>query len=136
MDAALRMGRTVASRLGGIAALRLINTQGTLHEIGSWFTMPVNATVNGDIVLRAARSGTYTVRIIENSSGADGLTEVQTSPGLQTHQRTHNLTAGQTIVIPVSFRFAGGQRAFHVVVEHSSIWANDIIYTSPIFIRE
>jgi len=136
LSASLRAGRTIASRLGGIAALRLRNTQGTLQEIGSRFTMPVNATVSGDIVLRAARSGTYTVRIIENSSGDSGLTEARTSSGLATHQQTHSLTAGQTIVIPVSFRFAGGQRAFHVVVEHSSILANDIIYTSPIFIRQ
>jgi hypothetical protein len=136
VDAALRAGRTVASRLGGLATLRLRNAQGGLQEIGSLFTMPINATVNGEIVLRAARSGTYTVRVIENSSGDSGLTEARTSSGLPTHQNMHSLTAGQTIVIPVSFRFVGGQRAFHVVVEHESIFANDIVYTSPIFIRD
>ena len=133
---ALRAGRTVASRLGGLAKLRLRNAQGDLQEIGSQFIMPIDAAVSGEIVLRAARSGTYTVRIIENSSGDSGLTEVQTNSGLPTHHRTHSLTAGQTIVIPVSFRFRGGQRAYHVLVQHSSDWANDVIYTSPIFIRQ
>ncbi|MBS3937506.1 MAG: hypothetical protein KGZ50_02875 [Peptococcaceae bacterium] len=83
VDAALRAGRTVASRLGGIAALRLRNTQGALHEIGSWFTMPAGATVSGDIVLRAARSGSYKVRIIQNFAGHTGHIDGSAVPAFQ-----------------------------------------------------
>jgi len=61
VDQALRAGRTVASRLGGVATLRLRNAQGVLQEIGSRFTMPANAVVSGDIVLRVALSGSYRV---------------------------------------------------------------------------
>ncbi len=136
VDAALRTGRTVASRLGGIAALRLRNTQGVLQEIGSRFTMPPNAIVSGDIVLRAARSGSYRVRIIQNFANSPGVNAVPAFAQGAAAEFTQTLSAGQTIVIPVSFPFAGGQRAFHVVVEHSSVLANDTIYTSPIFIRE
>ncbi|MBT9137390.1 MAG: hypothetical protein DDT34_02482 [Firmicutes bacterium] len=124
VDLALRAGRTVASRLGGVASLRLRNAQGVLQEIGSRFTMPVNSAVEGNIVLRAARSGNHRVRIIEN----DFLRTV--------HDTTHSMTAGGTITLPVRFTFPGGQRFYHVIVEHSSISANDTIYTSPIFIRQ
>jgi hypothetical protein len=67
VDQTLRAGRTVASRLGGIAALRLRNAQGNLQEIGSWFTMPANGTVSGDVVLRASSSGNYRVRLVEDN---------------------------------------------------------------------
>ena len=59
VDQTLRAGRTVASRLGGVASLRLRNTQGVLQEIGSQFVMPVGSALSGDIVLRAALSGNY-----------------------------------------------------------------------------
>jgi len=124
VDAALHAGRTVASRLGGVASLRLRNAQGGLQEIGSQFTMPVNSSVEGNIILRAARSGSHRVRVIEN----DFLRTI--------HDTTHSMTAGNTITIPVRFTFLGGQRFYHVTVEHSSISANDTIYTSPIFIRQ
>lgn len=131
VDAALRAGRTVASRLGGFATLRLRNAQGVLQEVGSRFTLPVNATVSGEIVLRAARSGSYWVRIVDNSSGRTGLDDIR-------HGSWHALTSGQTAVIPVSFRFEGGQRAYHVVVEHvgTEAEAADTIYTTPIFIQQ
>jgi hypothetical protein len=129
VDHALRAGRTVASRLGGLAVLRLKNAQGGWQQIGSRFTMPINSTVNGEVELRAARSGNYRVRIIENSNGNVGV-------NVSRHDSTRHLTAGQTIIIPVSFLFGGGQRSYHVIVEHSSISANDTIYTSPIFIRQ
>jgi len=124
VDAALRAGLTVASRLGGVASLRLRNAQGVLQEIGSQFIMPANSTVNGDIVLRAARSGNYRVRLVEDN--------------FRREWALHNaaLSAGQTIVIPVRFSFPGGQRFYHVIVEHTSLSANDTIYTSPIFIRQ
>jgi hypothetical protein len=130
VDGALLAGRTVASRLGGIASLRLRNAQGGLQEIGSWFVMPAFATVSGDIVLRAAFSGSYVVRVIENSSGNVGINVVR-------HDSSHFLNAGQTMVIPVSFRFDGGQRSYHVIVDHVLPGgASDTIYTSPIFIRQ
>lgn len=124
VDRALHSGRTVASRLGGVASLRLRNAQGILQEIGSQFTMPVNSAVEGNIILRAARSGNHRVRVIEN----DFLRTV--------HDTTHSMAAGNTITIPVRFTFPGGQRFYHVIVEHSSISANDTIYSSPIFIRQ
>ncbi|MEW6663199.1 MAG: hypothetical protein ACOY9Y_05735 [Bacillota bacterium] len=67
VDQALRAGRTVASRLGGLASLRLRNAQGDLQEIGSQFIMPAGSTVSGDIVLRAARAGSYRVRLVEDN---------------------------------------------------------------------
>jgi len=115
VDRALRAGRTVASPLGGVASLRLRNAQGILQEIGSQFTMPVNSAVEGNIVLRAARSGNHRVRVIEN----DFLRTV--------HDTTHSMAAGGIITIPVRFIFPGGQKFYHVIVEHSSISANDTI---------
>ncbi len=124
VDQTLRAGRTVASRLGGVASLRLRNAQGGLQEIGSWFTMTANSTVSGDVVLRAARSGNYRVRLIEDNFRRT------------VHDSSRHLNAGETVIIPVGFTFPDGQRFYHVIVEHSSISANDIIYTSPIFIRQ
>jgi len=131
VSASLRAGRTVASRLGGFATLRLRNAQGVLQELGSQFTMSANAAVSGEIVLRAARAGNYRVRIVENSSGRIGLEDVRVN-------QVHALTSGQTIAIPVNFTFFGGQRAYHVVVEQICIdgQTTDTIYTSPIFIRQ
>ena len=41
------------------------------------------------------------------------------------------------MTIPVGFVFHGGQRSYHVIVEHILPGgANDTIYTSPIFIRQ
>ncbi len=125
VDQTLRAGRTVASRLGGVAALRLRNAQGVLQEIGSQFVMPAGSALSGDIVLRAALSGNYRVRIIENNSLATPR-----------HDSSRHLNAGETVVIPVTFTFPGGQRFYHVIVEHSSLSANDTIYTSPIFVRQ
>ncbi|MBS3982864.1 MAG: hypothetical protein KGZ41_03610 [Dethiobacter sp.] len=124
VDQTLRAGRTVASRLGGIAALRLRNAQGNLQEIGSWFTMPANGTVSGDVVLRASSSGNYRVRLVEDN--------------FRREWTLHNasLNAGQTIVIPLNFTFPGGQRFYHIIVEHTGQPTNDFIYTSPIFIRQ
>lgn len=136
VSVSLRAGRTVASRLGGFATLRLRNAQGVLQEIGSQFTMSANATVIGEIVLRAARAGSSTVRIIENYVGNTGQNSVPAFQGSTV--TTRGLVAGQTVIIPVSFRFDGGQRAYHVVVEHVGGEAElaDTIYTSPIFIRQ
>jgi len=124
VDQALRAGRTVASRLGGIATLRLRNAQGGLQEIGSWFTMPANATVSGDVVLRAALSGVYRVRLVEDN--------------FRREWTLHSawLGAGTTITIPLSFTFPGGQRFYHIIVEHTGLTAQDFICTSPIFIRQ
>ena len=121
VDQALRAGLTVASRFGGIALLRLRNAQGGLQEIGSWFTMPVNSAVEGNIVLRAALSGIYHVRLVEDN--------------FRREWTLHNaaLSAGQTITIPLSFTFPGGQRFYHVIVQGEG---GDTIYTSPIFIRQ
>ena len=134
VDHALRAGRTVASRLGGFASLRLINAQGNPQEIGSRFVMPASATVSGVITLRAALSGNYRVIIVENSVGRTGITDIR-------HDSPHHLNAGQTVTIPVSFRFDGGQRSYHVIVEHTVLEGGilitkDTIYTSPIFIRQ
>ena|GEM_PF-329303 len=128
VNRALRAGRTVASRLGGFATLRLRNAQGSLQELGSWFNLPIGATVSGEIVFRAAVPGNYRIRIIENSSGRSGLADTR-------HDSLRHVNAGQTVTIPVSFRFEGGQRSYHVIVEDASA-ANDFIYTSPIFIRQ
>jgi hypothetical protein len=87
--------------------------------------MPVGSALSGDIVLRAALSGNYRVRIIENNSLATPR-----------HDSSRHLNAGETVVIPVTFTFPGGQRLYHVIVEHSSLSANDTIYTSPIFVRQ
>lgn len=120
---ALRAGHTVASRLGGVAALRLENAQGVLQEIGSWFTMPANNTVDGEVMLRAASSGTHRVRLIEDN--------------FRREWTLHNawLVAGETITIPLSFIFPGGQRFYHIIVD-SPDGIGEAIYTSPIFIRQ
>lgn len=124
VDQALRTGRTVASRLGGLAALRLRNAHGGLQEIASWFTMPVNSTVSGDVVLRASISGNYRVRLVEDNFRREWTLY------------NAGLDAGKTITIPLSFTFPGGQRFYHIIVEHTGLLGNDFIYTSPIFIRQ
>jgi hypothetical protein len=151
VDFALRNGRTVASRLGGLATLTLLR-----REIGSMFTWRANTEVSGHIELRAARSGTYRVRIIENWAGNAGINAVQAFQNKSASSEVLAVSAGQTVTIPVSFNFPGGQRSYHVVVEQISSFvpgdrivvlpnntidvmvnpANDIIYTSPIFIRQ
>jgi len=92
VDAALRAGRTVASRFGGLAILRLRDAQGVPQEIGSRFTMPVHATVSGEITLRAARTGFYRVRVIENRSTRTGLEDTR-------HDSWHTVSSGHSMGI-------------------------------------
>lgn len=136
VDQALRAGRTVASRLGGLATLWLWNEQAQLKGIGSQFAMPSNSIVSGHIELRAARSGNYSVQLIQNLASDPGLNAVNAFHNRTASVFSQHLNAGQTVIIPANFVFMGGQRAFHLVVTHSSVSANDIIYTSPIFIRQ
>ncbi len=125
VDRELRRGRTIASRLGGVALLRLKDAQGIFREIGSWFALPANSTVNGEIVLRAAVSGAYRLRVVEDNFSRT------------VHDSFRNLNAGNIITIPISFPYLGGNRFYHLIVEHSNIFtANDTIYSSPIFIQE
>mgnify|MGYP000870734564 CR=1 FL=1 len=124
VDVALREGRTIVSRLGGVAALRLKDSSGTYYEVGSRYSMPVSSIVEGDVVLRAAVTGQYRVRVIEDDFRRT------------VHDSSRRLNAGETVVIPISFSYPGSNRFYHTIVEHSSIFYNDTIYSSPIFIRQ
>ena len=94
--------------------------------------------MKGNIELRAALSGSYRIRIIQNYAGNSGVNAVLAFQNRSVSAITHHLTAGQTMTIPVGFVFHGGQRSYHVIVEHilPTGGANDTIYTSPIFIRQ
>ncbi|MBT9145703.1 MAG: hypothetical protein DDT42_01578 [candidate division WS2 bacterium] len=121
VDTALRSGRTVTSRLGGLATFTLNGWQ-----IGDRFTHSAGSNVNGSVQFRPAFSGTYRVTVYE-----DNLSRiVYQSPFTY-------IEAGITpdpVNYPFVFTFPGGQRFYHVYVEEWS--STEHIYTSPIFIRQ
>lgn len=118
VDAALRLGRTVASRLGGLATFTLNGWQ-----IGDWFTHSSGSNVNGNVHFRPALSGIYRVTVYE-----DNLSRiVYQSPFTY-------VAAGASTNHPFSFTFPGGMRFYHVYVEDGDGF--EYIYTSPIFIRQ
>jgi hypothetical protein len=116
VDTALLRGRTVASRRGGFARLNVNgNLPGTVLR-----NIPAGTTLNLDVLLQPARSGTYELRIYRN---ANTLVARRTVHGVANQLMSHNL----------STVFPEDTHGYWLYVRETS--SNlDIIYSTPVIV--
>lgn len=127
VDTPLRKGRTVASRLGGMAAFTIKDSSGNDKQIGDYFSLAANTEISSTITVKPTITGQYRVRVVENDFSRT------------VYDQAHSLTGGVASQFTFTFRFDGNlTRAsfyYHLIVEGVTGIAPDFIYTSPIFIN-
>lgn len=125
VDTPLRKGRTVASRLGGMAAFTIKDSSGNDKQIGDYYTLTANTEISSTITVKPTVTGQYRVRVVENDFSRT------------VYDQTHSLTGGVASQFTFTFRFDGnltrGNYYYHLVVAGVT-GSSEYIYTSPIFI--
>ncbi|KAF0194898.1 MAG: PHP domain-containing protein [Bacillota bacterium] len=127
VDTALRKGRTIASRLGGVAAFTIKDSSGTDRQIGDYYSQTANTQLSSHIIVQPTISGTYRIRVVENDFSRT------------VYDQIHFLSGGVASQFDFNFSFdpttTRGNFYYHLIVEDLSVSGGDYIYTSPIFIK-
>lgn len=128
VDSALRQGRTVASKEGGLAYFTLIYGSQT-REIGGKLTgVPKEAALKHRITIKPVITGTYTIRLYRGTSALDPT-------AVSVFYRSMSMTAGQTYDLGLLDMelFPGGKHCYYLQVVRGT---TEYIYTSPIYVTQ